>query len=441
MSSRLFMASLAASLAGFLFGFDMVVISGANLPLKELWQTSDWFHGMFIMSMALWGTVLGALLASIPTDRYGRKNTLIGIGILYFVSAMGSALANDPYWFSFFRFIGGIGVGISSIAVPIYISEISSAENRGRLGILYQFNIVLGILIAYISNYALDDFGGDNSWRWMLGVEALPAFIYTALVLGIPQSPVWVLLREKDEPKAKAILTKLYDSAEADRIVQAHHVSPKAQSKSGKGLFVKKYKRPIVLAFLIALFNQISGINVVLYYAPEILQKVGFGSSDSLLSSILIGIVNIVATLAGMALIDRAGRKQLMYIGSVGYIVSLFAIAYGLFAGAAPSFTLVFILVFIASHGIGQGSVIWIFISEIFPDDVRAAGQAFGSGTHWVFAALLTLFGSVLINSFAPWVIFVLFGCFMILQLLYTHKLMPETKGKTLEQIEEELIP
>lgn len=440
MNRRLLTASVVASLAGFLFGFDTVVISGANLPIKALWHTSEWFHGIFIMSMALWGTVVGALIAGMPTDRWGRKKTLFWIGVLYFVSAVGSALASDPYSFSFFRFIGGLGVGVSSIAAPTYIAEISSATNRGRLGILYQFNIVLGILVAFISNYLLQGIGGDNDWRWMLGVEAIPALIYTLWVLAIPESPRWLITNRGDVQEAKNVLRLLTTSVQESKtmIENIHQEQAKVQGDAS-GVFSAKYKKPLVLAFLIAFFNQLSGINFILYYAPEILLKAGFGSSDSLFSSIAIGLVNLVFTFVGMLLIDKAGRKRLMYTGSTGYIISLFMVSFGFYSGADASFTLLFILVFIASHAIGQGAVIWVFISEIFPNKVRAYGQAWGSGTHWVFAALITLFGSVLINAFKPWVAFAFFGFFMILQLLYVYFLMPETKGKSLEELEGEL--
>ncbi len=441
MNKKLIIASITASLAGFLFGFDTVVISGANLPIKELWKTSEWFHGTFIMSMALWGTVVGALFAGIPTDKFGRKTTLIWIGVFYFISAVGSAFAPDPYSFSFFRFLGGLGVGVSSIAAPTYISEISPANNRGRLGIMYQFNIVFGILIAFISNFLLEGVGGDNDWRLMLGIEAVPALAYTVMVFGVPRSPRWLIIHQNNHEEADKVLQQLTKSKEeAMAMVQTIKEDHQRTKGDVSSVFSAKYKRSLMLAFLIAFFNQLSGINFILYYAPEILQKAGFGSSDSLLSSISIGIVNLIFTFLGMVLIDKAGRKQLMYIGSLGYIISLFMVAYGFYVESSALFKLIFILMFIASHAIGQGSVIWIFISEIFPNRVRAYGQAWGSGTHWVFAAVITLFGAVLINAFAPWVAFVFFGCFMVLQLLYTHFLMPETKGKSLEELEEELV-
>ena len=431
--------SLTVALAGFLFGFDTVVISGANAPIKELWHTSAWFHGVFIMSMALWGTVLGSLAGGIPTKRIGRKNTLIWVGVLYLVSALGSGLATDPYMFSFFRFLGGVGVGASTVAAPTYISEISTAKSRGRLVALYQFNIVFGILVAFISNYLLSGIGGANDWRWMLGVEALPAALYCLLILGVPKSPRWLLVQKEDELNALKTLKLLHynDSAALAELemIKTH----REQTTRGINVFSGKYNRSLTLAFLLAFFNQLSGINFILYYAPVILENAGFASSDSLLSSISIGGTNLLFTFVGLYLIDRMGRKSLMYIGSVGYIISLAMVAYGFKTEANASFNLFFILSFIASHAVGQGAVIWVFISEIFPNSVRAAGQAWGTGTHWVFAALITMLGEVVIESFPSWMIFAVFAAFMVLQLLFTHFMMPETKGISLEELQDEL--
>ncbi|TBW28032.1 sugar porter family MFS transporter [Gramella sp. KN1008] len=436
MNKRLLYYSITVAMAGFLFGFDTVVISGANLPIKELWNTSSWFHGTFIMSMALWGTVIGALFAGIPTDKFGRKNTLIAIGILYFISAIGSGLAQDPYSFSFFRFIGGLGVGISSIAAPTYISEISNPKNRGTLGSLYQFNIVFGILVAYLSNYLLEGVGGSNDWRWMLGVEALPALVYTILMIGVPRSPRWLYLHQDQPDLAMQVLAKTSSEEEARNTLRDMERDRELSVSHSTRLFSRKYRFPLILAFLIAFFNQLSGINFILYYAPEILGKAGFGTEDSLFSSIAIGLVNLIFTFVGVSLIDRTGRKNLMYIGSIGYIISLGMVSYLFLIDASAISKLIFILTFIASHAIGQGAVIWVFISEIFPNKVRAYGQAWGSGTHWVFAALVTLFGSILLNSLQPWVLFAIFAGLMVLQLLFVHYLMPETKGKSLEEIE-----
>lgn len=431
--------SLTVALAGFLFGFDTVVISGANAPIKELWETSAWFHGVFIMSMALWGTVLGSLAGGIPTKHFGRKNTLIWVGILYLVSALGSGLATDPYMFSFFRFLGGVGVGASTVAAPTYISEISTAKSRGRLVALYQFNIVFGILVAFISNYLLSGIGGANDWRWMLGVEALPAALYCLLILGVPKSPRWLLVQKEDELNALKTLKLLHDNDSAALAELEMIKTHREQTTRGINVFSGKYNRSLTLAFLLAFFNQLSGINFILYYAPVILENAGFASSDSLLSSISIGGTNLLFTFVGLYLIDRMGRKSLMYIGSVGYIISLAMVAYGFKTEANASFNLFFILSFIASHAVGQGAVIWVFISEIFPNSVRAAGQAWGTGTHWVFAALITMLGEVVIESFPSWMIFAVFAAFMVLQLLFTHFMMPETKGISLEELQDEL--
>jgi len=444
MNSKLFRISLTAALSGFLFGFDTVVISGANLPIKELWDTSPWFHGTFIMSMALWGTVVGSLLGGIPCDRFGRKKTLFWIGILYAASALGSGIATDPYMFSFFRFIGGLGVGASSVAAPIYISEISSPENRGKLGGMYQFNLVLGILIAFISNYLLQGFGGDSDWRWMLGVEAIPALIYTLLVISIPNSPRWLVLQKGDDEGALATLKLIYTDAQAHEKladIKAHNPVNAVKEK----LFSGNYKTPLILAFLIAFFNQLSGINFVLYYAPEILERAGLAAQESLFSSISIGIVNLIFTFVGVWLIDKLGRKQLMKIGSIGYIISLGMVGWCFYTGASSVLLLTFILVFIASHAIGQGAVIWVFISEIFPNKVRAFGQSWGTGTHWIFAAIITLITPIFLDADKgifkdnPWPIFMFFAGMMVLQLLFVLFMMPETKGVSLEELSDRL--
>ncbi|MEP5792068.1 MAG: sugar porter family MFS transporter, partial [Cyclobacteriaceae bacterium] len=325
-------------------------------------------------------------------------------------------------------------------AAPTYTSEIAAPSDRGRLVSLYQFNIVLGILIAFISNYLLQGFGGDNDWRWMLGVEAVPAVVYILLMLGVPRSPRWVLLHKRDTFGAKQILLQHMNAEEAQSVLDKITADSRRTSSEPSKVFSSRYKWPLTLAFLLAAFNQLSGINFILYYAPEILLKAGFGSADSLFSSIFIGFVNLVFTMIGVSLIDRLGRKKLMYIGSIGYILSLVMVGIGFYLDTNAYFKLVFILIFIASHAIGQGAVIWVFISEIFPNKVRSYGQAFGSGVHWIFAALITLFGSVLINSLDPWIVFWLFAGFMVMQLLFVIFLMPETKGVPLEDLQTKLM-
>ena len=432
--------AITVAVAGFLFGFDTVVISGANQPIKALWQTSPWFHGMFIMSMALWGTVIGALLGGIPSERFGRRKTLIWIGVLVSVSAIGSALAWDPYSFSFFRFIGGLGVGASSVAAPAYISEISTKERRGRLVILYQFNIVLGIFIAYFSNYLLQGVGGAQDWRWMLGVEAIPAIIYTIMVLGIPESPRWLIVHRDDRNEASRIMSWMGIS-DTDAAI-SDIKSSIASTHKKEVLWSHKYRTPLTLAFILAFFNQLSGINFILYYAPEILDKAGLAAKESLGSSIAIGGVNLLFTLLGLYLIDRWGRRQLMLIGSIGYIVGLAMVAWSFYTGASPMFLMTFLLVLIAAHAIGQGAVIWVFISEIFPNEMRSYGQSWGCGTHWVFAALITLLAPVVIDIFSvnPWPIFAFFAGMMMLQLLWVLIYMPETKGVSLEELSRRLL-
>ncbi|MES1223249.1 MAG: sugar porter family MFS transporter [Bacteroidota bacterium] len=447
-NNKIFVSSIVAALAGFIFGFDTVVISGANLPIKELWHTSPLFHGFFIMSMALWGTVVGALFGGIPTEKFGRKKVLFWIGLLFAVSAFGSALAPDPYTFSFFRFIGGLGIGISSVAAPTYISEISTPATRGRLGAMYQFNIVFGILIAFFSNYFLKGVGGANDWRWMLGVLAIPSIIYTLMVFGIPESPRWLISRKNDKEQAKKILSQMGAAdtdAEIARIIKANE-----EETSGKKVqfFSSRYNKMIWLAFMVAFFNQLSGINFILYYAPQILERAGLAAKDSLFNSIAIGGINLLFTFVGLYLIDRLGRKTLLIIGSLGYIISLAMVAWSFKSEAGAAFLMTFLLLFIASHAIGQGAVIWVFISEIFPNKVRGFGQSFGASVHWVFAALITLITPVFLDEKDgllkgkqdPWMIFAFFAFMMVLQLIWVLTKVPETKGVSLEELEKKLL-
>jgi len=436
--NKVFLWSLVVALAGFLFGFDTVVISGADKKLQVLWGSSDVFHGAVVMAMALWGTVIGAVFGGIPTNRIGRKNTLILIGVLYTISAIGSAMVNDPYTFAFFRFLGGLGVGASTIAAPAYVSEIAPAKDRGRLVALYQFNIVLGILIAFLSNYLLRNVG-ENAWRWMIGIEAIPAIIYTVMVWTVPKSPRWLLLKGKKE-EAKSIIKLLYANQSVEVVIADIQQSQNKHKNISESIFMKKYRLPLILAFLIAFFNQLSGINAFLYYAPRIFEEAGLGESTALLSSIGIGVTNLIFTLIGVALIDRLGRKKLMYIGSIGYIISLSLVAMAFFLEWTGMAVPAFLFIFIASHAIGQGAVIWVFISEIFPDHLRASGQSFGSSTHWILAAIIPSSIPFLFSTIGAGVVFGFFAFMMVLQLLFVIFLMPETKGVTLEELEKKLI-
>lgn len=442
--NRLFRWSIVAALAGFIFGFDTVVISGANLPIKELWHTSPLFHGFFIMSTALWGTLLGSISGGVPTERFGRKKVLYWIGVLFAVSAVGSALAPSPYVFSFFRFIGGIGIGVSSVVVPTYISEISTPSTRGKLGAMYQFNIVFGILIAFLSNYFLQGVGGVNDWRWMLGVLAIPSIIYTLMVMGVPESPRWLVTKKNDLVRARAIFLQM-GVGDVDAEIIAIQESNRHEGVGGKVFFTRRHRAIIWLAFLVAFFNQLSGINFILYYAPEILSKIGFGAKDSLLNSIAIGGTNLLFTFLGVYLIDRVGRRQLLLVGSIGYIISLVMVAVCFAFSVQPMWLMLSLLLFIAAHAVGQGAVIWVFIAEIFPNKIRAAGQSFGASVHWVFAAIITLITPFFLDArdgvFAdnPWPIFAFFAGMMVLQLVWVLTRMPETRGVSLEQIEQKL--
>lgn len=431
---KILLWSVTAALAGFLFGFDTVVISGADKKLQALWHTSDVFHGSVVMAMALWGTVIGAIFGGIPTNKIGRKKTLIWIGVLFLVSAIGSALANDPFIFAFFRFMGGLGIGASTIAAPTYVSEIAPAKDRGRLVSLYQFNIVLGILIAFLSNYLLRDVG-ENAWRWMVGVMAFPAFFYTLIVFTIPESPRWLLSKSRNE-EAKKVLAKIDSTAKIEDLIAEMHIGGD-EHKKGETIFLKKYRFPLILAFLIAFFNQLSGINAFLYYAPRIFAEAGLEESAALMSSIGIGLTNLLFTLFGVFLIDVLGRKVLMYIGSVGYIVSLGLVSVAFFLKWQGMAVPIFLFMFIASHAIGQGAVIWVFISEIFPNHLRASGQAFGSSTHWVLAAIIPSSIPFLFSTIGAGVVFLIFALMMVLQLLFVMFMMPETKGKSLEELQE----
>lgn len=428
--------SITAALAGFLFGFDTVVISGADKKLQMLWGSSDVFHGTVVMAMALWGTVFGALFGGIPTNKIGRKNTLIWIGVLYTISALGSAFANDPYIFAFFRFIGGLGVGASTIAAPAYISEIAPAKDRGKLVGLYQFNIVLGILIAFLSNYLLSGLG-ENSWRWMLGVEAIPAIAYTLLVINIPKSPRWLLTKLRME-EARGVLKLIHPGKDVEPLF-LEMTSKNERTLTGENIFIKKYRFPLILAFLIAFFNQFSGINAFLYYAPRIFEEAGLGESTALLSSIGIGVINLIFTLLGVYFIDRVGRKKLMFIGSIGYIISLSLVACAFLFAWGGLVVPIFLFLFIASHAIGQGAVIWVFISEIFPNHLRGSGQAFGSSVHWILAAIIPSMIPFLFSSIGAAPVFAFFAFMMFLQLLFVLFLMPETKGISLEELSKSL--
>ena len=434
---RVFLWSITAALGGFLFGFDTAVISGVEQSLQTLWKLNVWEHGLTV-SIALIGTVIGSMTGGIPAEKLGRKKTLFWIAILYLLASLGTALA--PNWpiFLLFRFLGGLGVGASSVAAPMYITEISPAKSRGKLVGLFQFNVVLGILVAYLSNYLLSGMG-DESWRWMLGIQALPSLIFLIAVLNIPESPRWLLLQKNQVAEAREVLNMI-DPETAEQTLTAIQESNTHTTASTR-LFSGEYKTPIMLAVLFAVFNQVSGINAIIYYAPRIFEMTGLGKSSSLLSSAGIGLINLIFTLISMNLIDRYGRRTLMKIGSVGLIVTLGLVARAFYVEDFSGMTVPLLLfVYIAFFGFSQGAVIWVFISEIFPNEVRASGQALGSFTHWLMAAIITFTFPYLAEQFGGGNTFLFFAVMMVLQLLFVIRLMPETKGTSLEQLERTVL-
>lgn len=438
MNPRIFFWAVTSALAGFLFGFDTVVISGAEQRIQALWGLGAGMHGI-AMASALYGTVIGAMFGAWPTDKFGRKPTLIVIGVLYFVGAIWSGMAGDVYSFIIARVLGGLGIGASTIAAPLYISEIAPPARRGMLTGMFQFNIVFGILVAFLSNALLAGIG-DNAWRWMLGVAAFPSLIYVVCCVAIPESPRWLLARAGDREKGLAVLRLIEPSAsEAQIIATAGEITAVTGPATSSGSFwTKELRVPIILAFLIAFFNQLSGINAILYFAPRIFELTGLGDKAALLQSIGIGITNLVFTFVGLRLIDKLGRRTLLYIGSFGYILSLGAVSWAFFT-QHYSIVPACIFAFIAAHAIGQGAVIWVFISEIFPNRHRAAGQALGSSTHWIFAALITTFFPGMVENFAPGYVFLFFCLMMVLQLVWVRVMVPETKGRSLEAIQAQL--
>ena len=502
MNNRLLYWSVTCALAGFIFGFDLSVTSGVEQKIQSLWSLSAGQHG-FAMSAAFWGTVLGALLGGFPTERWGRRRTLLCIGIFYFVSAIGSALAPNVGVFTLARFLGGIGIGVSTVAAPLFISEISPADRRGRLTGMFQFNIVLGLLIATLSNFAIIKIlgeGNEGAWRWMLGVEAFPALLYSVLCFKLPESPRWLIVQGRRE-EGKEVLRQInprFDGEELEEKVAEIEESARLRPAEPGGIG-SRLKLPILLAFLIAFFNQLSGINAILGFAPRIFGLTGIDTSASLFYASLITLTNLVFTFVGLWLIDRLGRRTLLYIGSFGYIISLGICAWAFhtyqaqFSNAAAAMDLKnnaaevlsgevalngpaefmeripesveaaeefaeaeivkakegsgtggvivlgCIIGFIAAHAVGQGAVIWVFISEIFPARARSFGQSLGSGTHWVFAALLTLFFPIAMAKLSPSVIFGFFCFMMVLQLVWVKLMVPETKGVSLEKMEENL--
>lgn len=439
-------SAIVASLGGLIFGFDTAVISGTTDALKEVFHLDDAGLG-WTVGIALIGTIVGALVAGKPADRYGRKPTLFVIGILYVVGALGTALTSDLLMFDIFRFLGGIGVGAASVCAPIYTAEVSPPAVRGRLVGLVQFNIVLGILLAYLSNFIIvSTLSADVAWRWMFGVMAVPAAVFLLLLFTVPETPRWLLSVGKDA-EGEAVARRLAATdAEADQVVgEIHAALNAAENAPNVPFFTKGHAKVILLAFTIAMFNQLSGINAVLYYAPEVMQQAGAAQNTAFLMSVGVGAMNLVATMAALTVIDRFGRRNLMLVGSIGYIISLGFLSWVMFSYAghfdATSSYLVLggLMVFIAAHAFGQGAVIWVFISEIFPNRIRGRGQSLGSLTHWVFAWLTSTLFPPVIALLGGGVAFGIFAVCMVAQLIWVLKVMPETKGVPLEEMEHRL--
>jgi sugar porter (SP) family MFS transporter len=427
--------SIVAALGGFLFGFDTAVISGVEQSIKELWALSEEWHG-FTVSAALFGTILGALLAGKPAEVYGRKKMLQAIGLLYLVTSLGTALTNSWELFVIFRFLGGIGVGASSVVGPMYISEISPAASRGRLVALFQFNVVSGILIAYVSNYLL--FGvSDESWRWMLGVQAIPAALYFGLVFLVPESPRW-LIKMGRSTEALTIMKKIGEPDPQQALADVNN-SLKSEQGSSEKLFTKAYSAPIFYVVAIAMFNQLAGINAIMYYAPRIFEMTGLAKDGALLQAVSIGVTNMIFTILAISVIDKLGRKTLLIIGSFGMIISLGLVSYAFFTQNYDGYSvMIYLIIFIAFFALSQGAVIWVFISEIFPNSVRSKGQTLGSTTHWVMAWIVSGTFPIIVQKYeyGGAYAFALFAAISVLQLLFAWKIMPETKGKSLEQIQ-----
>ncbi len=438
-SAAPFRNAIVAALGGFLFGFDTAVISGVEKSIQHLWMLGDVAHG-FTVASALIGTVLGSLVAGYPAEKYGRRKVLQAIGLIYLVTSLVTALTSSWELFVAFRFIGGIGVGASSVVGPMYISEISPAHNRGRLVALFQFNVVSGILIAFVSNYLL--FGiGEEAWRWMLGIQAFPAFVFFALVFAVPESPRW-LVKSNQIDKAKKVFGEIGESdpnTAVKTILDSLHYE---EGMTKESVFNGRYNKPILYVVALAMFNQLSGINAIMYYAPRIFEMTGLAKDTALLQAVSIGVTNMIFTLLAISVIDKFGRKTLLIVGSFGMVLFLGLVARAFYIQDFGGYDVMFYLVgFIAFFAFSQGAVIWVFMSEIFPNKVRSQGQTLGSFTHWIMAAVISWTFPVLVESSdnGGFYSFLLFSFMMFVHGIFVWKVLPETKGKSLEGIQRDL--
>ncbi len=438
-SNSAFRNAIVAALGGFLFGFDTAVISGVEKSIQHLWMLGDVAHG-FTVASALIGTVLGSLLAGWPAEKFGRKKVLQAIGLIYIVTSLVTAFTSSWEMFVIFRFIGGIGVGASSVVGPMYISEISPAKSRGRLVALFQFNVVSGILIAFVSNYLL--FGiGEEAWRWMLGVQAFPALLFFVMVFAVPESPRW-LVKKNQLNQAKDVFNEIGEDdpdTAIKTIVESLHTEIGAAKEN---VFNGKYNKPIFYVVALAMFNQLSGINAIMYYAPRIFEMTGLAKDTALLQAVSIGLTNMIFTLLAISVIDKFGRKTLLIVGSFGMVLFLGLVAWAFYTQDFGGYAVMFYLVgFIAFFAFSQGAVIWVFMSEIFPNKVRSQGQTLGSFTHWIMAAIISWTFPVLAESsdMGGFYSFLLFTVMMFVHGIFVWKVLPETKGKSLEGIQRDL--
>lgn len=434
--NKVFYWSIIVALGGFLFGFETAVISGAEKTIQQLWSLNSFLQG-FTVASSLIGTVIGSLIAGTPAQRFGRKKVLIAIAFMYLISAIGCAATSVWVLFITFRIIGGLAVGASSVVGPMYIAEVAPAKSRGRLAGMFQLMIVTGIFVSYLTNFLFVDMG-EIAWRWMLGIMVVPAALFAILLRFIPESPRWLILNNRD---AEAIaIFKQTGEPDALKIIQEEHQLSKGGIK--ERLFNGKYNKPILYAVILAMFNQLSGINAILYYAPRIFEMAGFDKADAYLQPVYIGGANLLFTLLAMSVIDKFGRKTLLLIGCVGMVVFLGLTAIAFNAETPGSNVLVYLIGFIAFFAFSQGAVIWVFISEIFPNSVRSQGGSLGSFTHWIMAAIISWTFPIIVEGSEKggFYSFIFYSVMMLLAFIFIWRVMPETKGKSLEQIERSVV-
>jgi SP family arabinose:H+ symporter-like MFS transporter len=429
-------STVVAALGGLLFGFDTVVISGTTQSLTELFHLTPLSLGMTVSS-ALAGTIVGSMLAGIPGEKWGRRDSLRILAVLYLISAIGCGLAWNWTALVVFRVIGGLAIGGSSVLGPMYIAEIAPAKYRGRLVGLFQFNVVFGILLAYLSNYLIGTIGlGGAEWRWKLGIAAVPAAIFLVMLFGIPRSPRWLAKKGRLEEARRAL--RITGEENYEQELQDIVASIDAEHHAGDTLFNGKYGLPIFLAVSIAMFNQLSGINAILYYLNQIFAQAGFNKVSSDLQAVAIGATNLIFTVVAMTMIDRVGRKKLLLTGAVGTTLCLAGVSYVFLSHSHENWLVWLLVAYIAFFAFSQGAVIWVYIGEVFPNRVRAAGQSLGSFTHWVMAGIISL-GFPAVAAKSGGYPFVFFSVMMALQFSVVLLWYPETKGITLEEMQKKL--